>query len=168
MNSHNKRFRLTIMGLGNILFRDEGFGVHFVREFQKKYRLPEDILVMDGGTLGYMLMDDICETEHLLVIDTVKADDTPGSIYRFPPEAIPAALHYNVSAHEVEFLDVLFKAEMLGKAPKTIIIGVVPEDILGTGTELTPTLMDSLPKVEALVKEELEKMGISLSEYAIE
>ena len=167
MDSQGKKFKLTIMGLGNILFRDEGFGVHFVRAFQKKYCMPDDVLIMDGGTLGYMLMDHICETNHLLVIDTVKADDRPGSIYRFHPDAIPTALHYNVSAHEVEFLDVLFKAEMMGEAPETVIIGVVPEDILSTGTDLTPTLQTSLLKVEALVKEELEMLGISLSEWTI-
>ncbi len=157
-----KKYRLTIMGLGNILFKDEGFGVHFVREFQKKYRLPEDILVLDGGTLGYALMDEVCQTEHLIVVDTVKADDKPGSIYRFHPEAIPTCLNYNVSAHEVEFLDVLCKAEMMGEAPKTVIIAVVPEDIKGTGMELTSTIKACLPKVEALVKEELERMEINI------
>ena len=167
MDSQGKKFRLTIMGLGNILFRDEGFGVHFVHAFRKKYRMPDDVLIMDGGTLGFMLMDHICETNHLLVIDTVKADDRPGSIYRFHPDAIPTALHYNVSAHEVEFLDVLFKAEMMGEAPQTVIIGIVPEDILSTGTDLTPTLQNALLKVEALVKEELEMLGISLSEWTI-
>lgn len=167
MSAAGRKYRLTIMGLGNILFRDEGFGVHFVREFQKKYRLPEDVLIMDGGTLGYMLMDDICQTEHLLVVDTVKADDTPGSIYRFSPDAIPTCLHYNVSAHEVEFLDVLFKAEMMGEAPETVIIAVIPEDILGTEMELTPTLKSCIPKVESLVKEELKRMGIGLSKGPI-
>ena len=167
MSATGKKYRLTIMGLGNILFRDEGFGVHFVRRFQKKYRLPDDVLIMDGGTLGYMLMDDICQTEHLLVVDTVKADDTPGSVYRFHPGAIPTCLHYNVSAHGVEFLDVLFKAEMIGEAPETIIIAVIPEDILGTGMELTPTLESCIPKVESLVEEELEKMGITLSKCLV-
>ena len=159
-----KRYRLTILGLGNLLFKDEGFGVHFVREFQGKYRLPEDVVVIDGGTLGYMLMDDICQTEHLVVVDTVRADDAPGSIYRFSPEAIPLRVHYNVSAHEVEFLDVLSKAAMLGEAPETVIIAVVPEDIVGTGIELTPSVQACLPKVEALVKEELHRMGVAVDE----
>ncbi|MGA1795176.1 MAG: HyaD/HybD family hydrogenase maturation endopeptidase [bacterium] len=159
-----KRYRLTILGLGNLLFKDEGFGVHFVREFQGRYRLPEDVAVLDGGTLGYMLMDDICRTEHLLVVDTVRADDEPGSIYRFTPEAIPLRVHYNVSAHEVEFLDVLSKAAMLGEAPETVIIAVVPEDIVGTGIELTPSVRACLPKVEALVKEELHRMGIAVDD----
>ena len=73
----------------------------------------------------------ICQTEHLVVIDTVKAKDTPGSIYRFHPDAIPIHLSYNVSAHEVEFMDLLLKAEMMGEAPETTFITVVPEDILG-------------------------------------
>jgi len=159
-----KKYTVTILGLGNLLFKDEGFGVHFVREFQGKYRLPENVAVIDGGTLGYMLMDEICQTEHLVVVDTVRADDEPGSIYRFSPEAIPLQVHYNVSAHEVEFLDVLSKAEMLGEAPETVIIAVVPEDIAGTGIELTPSVRACLPKVEALVKEELHRIGIAVDD----
>jgi hydrogenase maturation protease len=160
MDMPTQKYRLTILGLGNILFKDEGFGVHFVNEFKKKYHLPDDVLILDGGTLGYILMDTICQTEQLIVIDTVKADDKPGAVYRFRPDAIPSCLNYNVSAHEVEFLDVLFKAEMMEEAPNTIIIAVVPEDIKDTGLDLTPRIKASLPVVEAFVKKELKEMGI--------
>ncbi len=153
------KYTLTILGLGNLLLRDEGFGVHFVRHFQKKYRLPDDMVIIDGGTLGYALMDIICQTEHLLVIDTVKADDKPGSIYRFSPEAIPTCLDYATSAHEVEFLDVLVKAELLGEAPQTTIIAVLPEDANDMGMELSQTMQDALLKVEDLVKKEIECFG---------
>ena len=74
----DKKYKLTILGLGNIIFKDEGFGVHFVQKFQKKYCVPKNVTIIDGGTLGYLLMDIICQTEHLLVIDTVKANDKPG------------------------------------------------------------------------------------------
>jgi hydrogenase maturation protease len=154
-----KKHTLTILGLGNLLLRDEGFGVHFVRQFQEKYRLPEDMVIIDGGTLGYALMDAICQTQHLLVVDTVKADDNPGTIYRFSPEAIPTSLDYATSAHEVEFLDVLVKAELLGEAPQTTIIAVLPEDANDMGMELSQTMKDALLKVEDLVKKEIERFG---------
>lgn len=157
-----KKYTLTILGLGNILLRDEGFGVHFIQQLEKKYRFPENIAVIDGGTLGYTLMEIVCQTERLLVIDTVKANDKPGTIYRFHPEAIPAHLDYSVSAHEVEFMDVLVKAEMMGDHPKTTIIAVLPEDIKGVGLDLTETLQKSLPKVEDLVLEEIEKLDVRI------
>jgi hydrogenase maturation protease len=159
-----KRHRVTILGLGNILFRDEGFGVHFIREFQENYSLPEGVLIVEGGTLGYLLMDIICETEYLIVVDTVKAEDKPGSVYRFHPDAIPSTIRYNVSVHEVEFLDILLKAEMMQESPCTTIIAVVPEDIIGTGMELTETVNAAFPKVEGLVKEEIKKLGIDIKE----
>jgi len=155
----DKKYKLVILGLGNLLLRDEGFGVHFVRHFQKKYRLPENMAIIDGGTLGYALMDTICQTEHLLVVDTVKADDKPGSVYRFSPEAIPTCLDYATSAHEVEFLDVLVKAELLGEAPQTTIIAVLPEDTSDMGMELSQTMQDALPRVEDLVRKEVERFG---------
>lgn len=159
-----KKYRLIILGLGNILFKDEGFGVHFVQEFQKKYRLPMDVSIVDGGTLGYMLMNIVCQTENLLVVDTVKTDDQPGSVYRFHPDDIPTTISYNVSAHEVEFTDILLKAEMMGYAPRTTIIAVAPEDIVETCMELTETMQKTMPKVEQLVKEEINKLGIKVTE----
>ncbi|MGA1825200.1 MAG: HyaD/HybD family hydrogenase maturation endopeptidase [bacterium] len=157
------KYTLTILGLGNILFKDEGFGVHFVRTFQEKYKLPDNALIVDGGTLGYMLMDTICQTEHLVVIDTVKADDLPGSVYRFHPDAIPTHLSYNVSAHEVEFMDLLLKADMMGEAPETTFITVVPEDIVGKGMNMTETMNKCLPKIEKLVLEEMKRLSVCTS-----
>ncbi|MEW5802701.1 MAG: HyaD/HybD family hydrogenase maturation endopeptidase [bacterium] len=154
-----KTYKLTLLGLGNLLLKDEGFGVHFIHYFQERYRLPEDMVIIDGGTLGYALMDSICQTERLLVVDTVKADDKPGSIYRFSPEAIPTSLDYATNAHEVEFLDVLVKAQLMGEAPQTTIIAVIPADITEMGMELSPPLHDALHKVEHLVKEEIESLG---------
>ena len=159
----DNKYKLTILGLGNILFKDEGFGVHFVRQFQKKYRLPDNIRIIDGGTLGYSLMNIVCETEHLLVIDTVKAHDKPGSIYCFHPEAIPSQIEYSISAHEVEFLDLLLKAEMMGDAPQTTIIAVVPEDMHSVDMELSSTLRSSLLTAEKLVTKEINKVIRSFS-----
>lgn len=157
-----QKYKLTILGLGNVLFRDEGFGVHFIQYFQSRNTPPDNILIADGGTLGYMLLNIICQTEYLFVIDTVKADDKPGSIYRFHPKDIPAKIDYTISAHEVEFMDILQKSEMMGEAPITTFITVVPEDILSEGMELTKTLQGCLPEIEKLVLEEIEKIGLPL------
>ncbi len=156
------KYKLTILGLGNILFKDEGFGVHFVRQFKKKYRFADNARIIDGGTLGYALMNIVCQTEHLLVIDTVKANDKPGSIYRFHPEAIPSQLEYSVSAHEVEFLDLLLKAEMMGDAPQTTIIAIIPEDMHSVEMKLSSTMQDSLLTVERLVLKEMKNLSIEI------
>ena len=68
-----ERNLVTILGIGNILLTDEGFGVHFVRWFSKRYREREGVRIIDGGTLGYALLDIICSCDHLIVVDVLKA-----------------------------------------------------------------------------------------------
>ena len=77
---------INILGLGNILLQDEGFGVHFIRWFSEAYHLPENVKATDGGTLGYMLLDILGSCEEAIIIDVIKLNDLPGSIYRFTQE----------------------------------------------------------------------------------
>ncbi|MEN6317292.1 MAG: hydrogenase maturation protease, partial [Syntrophaceae bacterium] len=77
---------VTILGIGNILLEDEGFGVHFVRWISERYSATDDIRIIDGGTLGYALLDIVSGCRNLIVIDVIKVDDAPGSIYRFSKE----------------------------------------------------------------------------------
>jgi hydrogenase maturation protease len=88
-------------------------------------------------------------------------------VYKFKPDAIPTTLQYNVSAHEVEFLDLLLKAEMIGEAPRTTIIAVVPEDIINTGFEMTARVKKSIFKVEKLIKEEIKQLGIHFQKASV-
>ena len=69
--------RTTILGLGNILLKDEGFGVRFLQEMEKNYLFPDNVKLVDGGTLGYGLLDTISSCERLLVIDVIKSEIGP-------------------------------------------------------------------------------------------
>ena len=71
-----KKKKVAILGVGNILLADEGFGVHFIRWFSQRYKPAESVSIVDGGTLGYALIDIICSCDNLIVIDVLKADDT--------------------------------------------------------------------------------------------
>ena len=79
---------MTILGVGNVLLMDEGFGVHFVKYLAERYQLPEGVRIVDGGTLSYALLDIICGCERLIVVDVVKSKDEPGAIYRFTREEL--------------------------------------------------------------------------------
>ena len=78
-----------------------------------------NVRIIDGGTLGYALIDIICSCEHLIVIDVLKVKDTPGSIYRFNTEEMQAHMPPPTTAHEVTFFDVLFKVELMDELPET-------------------------------------------------
>lgn len=152
---------LTVLGLGNILLTDEGFGVHFIRMIEKKFRFPENTALIDGGTLGYGLLDIIAGTRNLIVIDIIKSDDTPGTIYRFNKAEMELHMPEPTSAHEVEFFDVLNQADLIGDSPETVFLCIVPYDYGDMNLEMTEKIREHFPKMEELLLNELEKLGIS-------
>ncbi len=154
-----ERNRITVLGLGNILLGDEGFGVHFARWFSGKHRLPDDVRFVDGGVLGYALLDIICSCDHLLIIDAIKAGDEPGSIYRFTREELESKMPPPTSAHEVTFMDVLFKAELIGEIPSVVFLCIVPGCYGEMDLEMSPALRERFPVMEKFLLKELELLG---------
>lgn len=156
-----KKNFITILGLGNILLTDEGFGVHFIRWFSERYRLPDNVESIDGGTLGYALLELVGNCQHLIVVDVIKLQDTPGALYRFTREALEIHMPPPTSAHEVMFLDVLCKAELIEQAPDDVIfLCIVPEQYGDTNLEMTATLKEKFFDMEALLLKELSLHGI--------
>lgn len=158
----SERNFVTVLGIGNILMGDEGFGIHFTRWLSRRYRLNDDIRIIDGGTLGYALLDIICSCDHLIIVDVLKVDDAPGSIYRFNKEEMELHLPPPTTAHEVTFPDVLFKSELMGEAPETIFLCIVPQDYKDLRMEMTPLLYDKFGEMEKFLLRELEKLNIKL------
>lgn len=154
------RNKVTVLGIGNILLADEGFGVHFVRWLSKRYRATDDVRIIDGGTLGYALLDIICSCDHLIVVDVLKVHDTPGSIYRFTKAEMELHMPPPTSAHEVTFPDVLFKTELMGESPNTIFLCIVPKNYKDMDLDMTPFLYDKFSAMEKLLLAELEKLNI--------
>ena len=158
MNSHHF---LTILGLGNILLGDEGFGVHFIRWFSERHQFSEGVELLDGGTLGFRLLDPITECDHLIVIDVIKLEDDPGAIYRFTRDEIQTHLPPPASAHEVEFLDVLIQAELIGRIPEVVFLVIVPEKYGDMVLEMTPRMHEKYHDMERLLLAELSRLDIS-------
>ena len=157
-----KKNFITILGLGNVLLGDEGFGVHFVRRFLQRYRLPDGVEAMDGGTLGYALLDPVGSCRHLIVVDVIKLDDAPGSMYRFTRKELELHLPPPTSAHEVMFMDVLFKAELIDQEPEDVVfLCIVPEAYGDTDLEMTETLKGRYLDMEKLLIKELAFHGIA-------
>ncbi len=126
--------KITVLGLGNILLRDEGFGVHFVNWFAGE--IPGGLMtcaILDGGTLGYRLLDTVTSSSHLIVIDVIKMDEEPGAMYRFNREEMELRMPDPTTAHEVEFPDVLSMAELMDECPEVVFLCIVPESYGGNG-----------------------------------
>ncbi len=157
---------ITVLGLGNILLKDEGFGVHFIRWFEKRHDLGPAVEIVDGGTLGFVLLDLVCKSEYLVVVDAIRVDARSGSLFRFTPEDLPPEYLTQGAAHDAAFLQVLLQAEMLHASPREcVIIGIVPEDIKGLGLTVTPALESKFAEVEEQVLKELERWGVTANRY---
>ena len=153
---------ITILGLGNILLADEGFGVHFIRYFEDRYILPENVEIVDGGVMGYVLLDIFDRSDLIIVVDCIRLDDEPGSIYRFTHEEFITKLPPPTSAHEVKFSDVLIKAEMIGELPEMVFLCIVPKEFKDMDLEMTGDLKNRLPVMESFLIKELEGLGIKV------
>jgi hydrogenase maturation protease len=150
-----------ILGIGSILFSDDGFGIQVIQKIEKEYEFPDNVLVVDGGVLGINLLGVISKPRHLIVVDTMRNHGTPGDLYRIEGEAIPERIRAKNSLHQVDFLEALTLCQALDNVPKTVIIGVEPEDIQTLSLVLTPTVQAQIQPVVAMVLKELERLGVS-------
>jgi hydrogenase maturation protease len=143
------------MGLGNILMMDEGVGVHTVNVFQKRYRVPDYVEIIDGGAAGLDLLPFIDGREKLLMIDAVNFDREPGYIDILENEAIPAKFSTKTSLHHLGLLDVLSIVKLSDTLPKDIcIIGIQPKN-MELGLDMSPEIWD---KVNELVERIVSKL----------
>lgn len=150
--------KVLILGVGNLLLKDDGFGVHLINSF-KDTVFPEHITLLEAGTVSHQLIPLLREVDHLIVIDVVEAGDTPGSIFRFSPDDMQFRSEQKASLHQISLTDVLHMAELTGGKPKTVILGVQPKDVSSWSLEMSDELVAVMPRVRELVMEELRKIG---------
>ena len=152
--------KVIILGVGNILFSDEGFGIRVIEKIQKKYSFPDDVAVVDGGVLGLNLLGTISECEYLIVVDVIRNNGTAGSVYRLEGDEIPERMRAKNSLHQVDLLEALTLCKALDNVPETVILGIEPEDIETTSLELTPAVREKIDDIIALVLKELDDLGV--------
>lgn len=151
---------ILVLGVGNILMRDEGIGVRVVETLSSRYRFPPEVELLDGGTAGMDLVHAISGRRHLVVCDALASDEPPGTVIRIADDKVPAYFQTKLSPHQVGMCDVLATLQLVDSGPSTVtIIGIVPEDI-DLGTELSPCLVTSLDEAVDMVLIELRGLGI--------
>lgn len=152
--------QVLILGVGNILFSDEGIGVRTVERLQGCAALPENVTLMDGGTLGIRLMDAIMSCDVLIVVDAVLGGGQPGTIYRLEGEGLRESMSFRDSMHQTDLVDTLIYCELAGHRPEAVVIGMEPADYHTMATALTPLCEGRLPDLAEKVLEELRGRGI--------
>ncbi|AFL68443.1 HyaD/HybD family hydrogenase maturation endopeptidase [Sulfurospirillum barnesii] len=156
---------VLILGIGNVMFSDEGVGVHLCRLVEQKYAFSSDehtITFVDGGTLAERLIPIIAEYDYLVVLDCVDARDAEiGDVYFFDFENVPSSITWQGSVHEVEMLQTLSMMDLLGDRPPTKIVGIIPEVVDITTLKMTPAVLKGSEVMEATLLKHLSELGFS-------
>lgn len=154
---------ILVLGVGNILYTDEGAGVRLVEMLQRDYDFSDNVTLMDGGTLGTRLMDYIMDASLLIVADAVTAGDEPGAIYRLTGDDLRKSLAFKNSMHQTDLVDTLIMCEIAGNRPEAVVIGIEPFDYDTMSDELSPTVKGRLPVMAEEVLREIVDAGGSYS-----
>lgn len=151
--------KILVLGIGNLLLRDEGVGIQVVNELITRYQFSENVDLVDGGTLGSRLIGVMSDCEVLIVVDAVKNGGPPGTLYRLEGEDLSLNSPTKHSLHEASFLETLLQCRFLGYEFKTVIIGIEPEDISPWSDELTPPVQSRVPELVRAVLAEINRAG---------
>ena len=155
--------KILVLGIGNLLFGDEGIGVHFINYIGKKYDFEGEhrLDIVDGGTLAQRLIPIIVEYDHLIIIDTINAPGVKaGEVYFFDFDAVPDVVDWQGSAHEVEMLQTLTMMDLVGDRPHTMIMGVVPTVIEATEFSLSQGVENAVHLMEKTLLAYLKTLDI--------
>ncbi|MEW6108762.1 MAG: HyaD/HybD family hydrogenase maturation endopeptidase [Nitrospirota bacterium] len=152
--------KTALLGIGNILLRDEGIGVRAVEAIRERYELPETVEVIDGGTMGLDLLPFIEDKKRVIIIDAVNAGKAPGTIIQIEGEDIPKFLALKMSVHQIGLPDMLSAAKMMGIMPKELcLIGIQPKT-MDTGLSFSDEIENSFEPLIEAVMDRLSEWGI--------
>lgn len=156
------RPRVLILGIGNLLWADEGFGVRAVEYLRNHYAFDDNVTLMDGGTQGIYLVQNIREADILLVFDAVDYGLPGGTLKRVEGNEVPRFLGCKkVSLHQTGFQEVLAMAEMLGDYPDhLLLVGVQPVWLEDFGGSLNPAVKEQMVPAIEMALEYLKGFGI--------
>jgi len=158
--------RIVVLGVGNLLWADEGFGVRCVEALGEGFDLPDDVVIMDGGTLGLALVPELLDATHVLLFDAVEHRGEPGSLVVARDDEVPLLMGGNkLSLHQVGVNDIFASLELLGHKPAHVtVVGIRPVLLADYGGSLTDAVRAQLPAALALGIEELRRWGVEVRE----
>ncbi len=153
-----------ILGIGNILWADEGFGIRAVEALHARFEMPEGTRIMDGGTQGIFLLPLVRNARRLLIFDAVDFGDPPATLRLITGNDVPRFMGAKkMSMHQAGFQEVLATAELAGELPDSLaLVGVQPERLDDYGGSLRPAVKKQIAPAIRLAREVLGSWGITL------
>jgi hydrogenase maturation protease len=155
--------KITLLGLGSILMRDDGVGVQAVKAVQERFEVPPELDIVDGGTSGLDLLPFLEGRDRVLFVDAVDFGQEPGFMGELENDAIPAFFVQNkASLHHIGLADVLATARLMNILPPEIcLIGIQPQ-VIEMGLELTEVMQGKLDLLVSRITEKLQDWGVHL------
>jgi len=149
--------RCAVLGIGNPLMADDGLGIHVVQKLQRMGACfgadTASVDLIDGGTLGYLLIDRLAGYDALIVVDAANFKAEPGSLKVLCNDELEAFLsdRSSTSVHEVSLIDLLQMLRLSNEAPRTLaLVGVQPA-LIDWSTDLTPSVAASVEEASRQV-----------------
>ncbi len=151
---------VLVLGIGNVLWADEGFGVRCVEALQAGWDFAPQVQLVDGGTQGLYLLDHICDADHVLVFDAIDYGLPPATLKVLRDEQVPTHSNTTMSLHQASFMELLSLARLRDRFPRRItVIGVQPEVLDDLGGSLSPGVRARIDAAVALAVAELAAWG---------
>jgi hydrogenase maturation protease len=155
---------ILVLGIGNLLWADEGFGVRAVEEFSRRYLCEERVTIMDGGTQGLYLLPHVQEASRLVVFDAIDYGLEPGTMKIITDDEVPAYMGAKqMSLHQTGFQDVLAAAKLTGQYPDNLVlIGVQPVELKDYGGSLREAVRAQIDPAVEIAAEWLRRWGVEI------
>ena len=148
-----------VIGVGSPIMGDDGFGLAVMTRLGERWKLPEDVALVDGGTWGMQLLPEIEASDCVLFIDAINTGSAPGTIAVVERAELPRYFERKLSPHQVDLREVLAICELRGTLPRvTVAFGAQPQTI-EMSTSLSPALAARVDAVADLVAERLSDLG---------
>ncbi|WP_210365061.1 HyaD/HybD family hydrogenase maturation endopeptidase [Bacillus sp. REN3] len=157
MNSFNPERKITIIGIGNTLYQDEGVGVHILPLLEEKFRNDSMVEIIEGSTDGMRLLGPVEDSSHLIIIDAINAGKEGGAIITLIGEDIPAYYGVKMSIHQLGFQEVLFAAKLRERYPKHIVMFGMQPTSLELGIELSQVNAGRLQQLADKVEDQVRQ-----------
>lgn len=152
---------ICVLGIGNVLWADEGFGVRCIEALQSRYEFAPHVQLIDGGTQGLYLIQHVQQASRLLIFDAIDYGLTPGTLKTVEGEDVPRFMGAKkMSLHQTGFQEVLMLAQLTGQFPREVmLIGCQPEELDDYGGSLRPKVRHAMEDALALGVDALRRWG---------
>lgn len=152
---------VLVLGIGNVLWADEGFGVRAVQALHEGWQAPPNVELVDGGTQGLYLLDHVCAASHVIVLDAIDFALPPGTLKVFRDAEVPVWSDTMMSLHQASFQELLSLARLRDRFPQRItLIGVQPHILDDLGGSLSDLVRARLDEAVQLALAELAAWGL--------